>query len=99
PGTLTLAGGWLGAGPFTLGASADGHLSQTAGTLAISGVEIIGDAAPGSLTQTGGLNSAASAVVGAQQSGSGAVTLSGGAFTIVNALTIGASGSGTLNHT
>jgi hypothetical protein len=82
---------------FSNGARGDGLLS--AGTLTVDFQEYVGYDGVGTLTQSGGSNSAAYVALGYDPTGKGTVTLSAGSLSVAAGTYVGYGGAGTFNQT
>ena len=81
------------------GSGGSGNVQMSGGSLSVGFSELVGDAGPGTFTQTGGTNSAAFFDVGNSLGSYGAYTLSGSGLLSSGFETVGVSGSGTFTQT
>lgn len=95
-GTLNLTGGTLSGVDLRVASASGGTGSVvfSGGALNLTGVLYLGDGGTGTLTQTVGVSTLSSAIVGA--SGTGTLTATGG-FLDIDSLTVGGAGEGTLS--
>ena len=81
------------------GSGGSGNVQMSGGSLSVGFSELVGDAGPGTFTQTGGTNRAAFFDVGNSLGSYGAYTLSGSGLLSSGFETVGVSGSGTFTQT